>query len=293
MRGSGWMAGVVAGVFMVVWGGGCVSMNEHRVVRAENRSLAAQKEALAQELFDARTSGDSIRSRTAALEREMDTKNELLTNLRSENEILDDMRKMALGELERIAGRQTLGEITMVGPKLPQQLDTALKRFAERHPSMVDYDPARGSVKWKADLLFALGSDVVKDSSMEVLRGFSDVIQSPAATGFEVIVVGHTDNRPIVKPETKQRHPTNWHLSAHRAISVAGVLQRFAYSPSRIGVMGYGQYRPIANNSREAGASQNRRVEIYLVPIGSIVQASVGARARRGGAAALSDRPEP
>ncbi len=293
MRVGGWITGVVVAAATIVLSSGCVSLNDHRRVKAENRSLAAQKVALAQELVDARIASDSLRNRSEAFDRELETKNELLANLRGENEILDDMRKMALSELERLAGRQTLGDITIVGSKLPEQLDAAIKRFAEQHPSMVDYDPARGSVKWKADLLFALGSDVVKQSSIDVLRGFSEVIKLPAAADFEVIVVGHTDNRPIVKPDTKQRHPTNWHLSAHRAIAVAGILQRSGYSPSRVGVMGYGQYRPMADNSKEEGASQNRRVEIYLVPRGSIVQASAKARLQRPEAAVKTTRTQP
>ena len=76
---------------------------------------------------------------------------------------------------------------------------------------------------------------------MDALRGFSDIIKSPAAAGFEVIVVGHTDNKPISRPQTKQNHPTNWHLSAHRSIAVANVLLRNGYQPERVGVMGCGE----------------------------------------------------
>lgn len=287
----GWKVSTVGGMVLATLVGGCVSLDDHDRVKAQNRNLAAQKESLGQELFDCRTANDSLRSRTAALERELETKNELLANLRGENEILDDMRKMALTELEKAAGRTTLGDITIAGPKLPERLDSAIKQFASQHPSMVDYDPARGFIKWKADLLFPLGSDVVKESSMEALQAFSDVIKSPVAAEFETLVVGHTDNRPIVRPQTKQEHETNWHLSAHRAISVAEILTRFGYSPSRIGVMGYGEYRPIASNATEQGAAQNRRVEIYLVPRGSIVQASASAASGERNAAVSMTQP--
>jgi chemotaxis protein MotB len=134
---------------------------------------------------------------------------------------------------------------------------------------MVTYDAARGTVKWNADLLFALGSDVVKQTSIQSLNAFTNIMKSPSASGFEVVVVGHTDNVPIVRVETKAKHPTNWHLSVHRAISVASVLRSNGYDARRIGVMGVGEYRPIADNSTPAGASQNRRVEVYIVPLGS------------------------
>jgi chemotaxis protein MotB len=125
-------------------------------------------------------------------------------------------------------------------------------------------------VKWKADLLFPLGSDVVKDSSTDSLRSFTEVLKSAAAADFEVVIVGHTDNRPIVKPTTKAEHKTNWHLSAHRAISVGFALIKNGYTPERVGVMGYGEYRPMADNSAEAGASQNRRVDVFIIPRGAM-----------------------
>ena len=40
---------------------------------------------------------------------------------------------------------------------------------------------------------------------------------------FDLVVAGHTDDVPIKKAATKAKHPTNWHLSVHRAISVANV----------------------------------------------------------------------
>lgn len=279
MRCGGWKVGVLVGGSMLIVASGCTSMNDHLRLQAAHRNLKAEKEAMAQELFDARNGNDSLRMRADSLQREMDTQSELLANLRGENELLDQMRRTAQDTLEGVANNQTLGNITLAGPKLPAQLDSALKRFADQHPSAVDYDSTRGTIKWKSDLLFALGSDVVKESSMEALRGFTDVIKSQAASEFEVIIVGHTDNTPIVRPKTKQKHPTNWHLSAHRAIAVAGVLGRFGYPSRRMGVMGYGEYRPVADNAAAEGKAQNRRVEVYLIPTGAIVKsADAGSR---------------
>jgi len=269
-----WMAGWVLGGSVLVVGGGCVSLDEHRRLQAQNRNLIAEKEAMAQELHDSRGGSGSLRTRLDALEREVRTKDELVTNLRSENQLLEEMRRLAQNQLADMAGKQTLGDIAIVGPKLPQPLDSALKRFADEHPSAVVYDSVHGTVKWKSDLLFALGSDVVMQSSFEALKGFTEIVKSSAAGDFEVIVVGHTDNQPIRRPETMAKHPTNWHLSAHRAIAVGGVLRENGYGAERIGVMGFGEYRPVAPNSAEPGRSQNRRVEIYLIPKGSIVEAT-------------------
>lgn len=270
MRGGSRILGGVLGAVLLISAVGCVSLDDHRRVKAANRTLRAEKESLQQELFDERSVNDNLRTKVASFDREFDTQGELLTNLRSENDLLDEMRRTAQGALEDMQGRQTFADIS--APKLPAQLDSALKRFADGHPSEVTYDAARGTMKWRGDLLFPLGSDEVKPASLEGLRVFSNVLKSPAAVDFEVIVVGHTDNRPIQRASTRQKHPTNWHLSSHRAIAVGNVLLQNNYSPERVGVMGCGEYRPIADNSTESGASQNRRVEIYLVPTGTIVR---------------------
>ena len=278
MRCGKWMAGLVLGCWLVIASGGCISLDDHRKLQAQNRMLAAEKESLAKELFDMRNGSGSLQTRVGSLEREMSTKDELLANLRSENEILDEMRKEYQAELEAMADKQTLGDVVIAGPKLPQALHNELKRFAEGHPGAVENAAARGSVKWKSDLLFALGSDVVKQSSITVMERFASIVKSRSAAGFEVIIVGHTDNRPITKPSTKAKHPTNWHLSAHRAIAVASILLKSGYRSDGIGVMGCGEYRPRADNSTATGRSQNRRVEIYLVPTNSIVKTTQGWR---------------
>jgi len=108
------------------------------------------------------------------------------------------------------------------------------------------------------------------------------IIDSPAAADFDAVIVGHTDNIPIVKPETKAKHPTNWHLSVHRAISVMNVLRGGAVAPDRLGVMGYGEYRPAVANDTKANRAKNRRVEVYLVPKHAVgQQSSKSARAKR------------
>mgnify|MGYP001620145986 CR=1 FL=1 len=267
MRSGGAVCGLVLTVG-VLGSVGCVGLDDHTRLKAANRNLTAEKESIGQELFDERHVNDTLRTKVDACERELLTKNELLANLRGENELLDELRRDAKGTLEGFANK-SFGDIII--PALPGPLDNAVKRFAEEHPSEVEYDPTRGLVKWKGDLMFPLGSDEVRAASSDSLRSFAEVLKSAAAANFEVIIVGHTDNRPVQRPETKSKHPTNWHLSTHRAIAVGNVLQKHGCRPDRIGCMGCGEYRPSASNAAEAGQSQNRRVELYIVPVGSII----------------------
>jgi chemotaxis protein MotB len=79
--------------------------------------------------------------------------------------------------------------------------------------------------------------------------------------GYRIIVAGHTDNTPI---HTAQ-FPSNWELSAARAMSVARFLIDCRVAPERINIEGFGQYRPIGDNTHFLGREANRRVEISLV----------------------------
>jgi chemotaxis protein MotB len=154
------------------------------------------------------------------------------------------------------------------GASLPVELSTMLEDFA-KGKEMVEYDSSRGIVKFKSDLLFEPGSDDVAPAAGEVIKSLCKILNSEQGKKFDVIIAGHTDDIRIGKPETRAKHPTNWHLSAHRAISVLDIMSNSGISPERMSVRGFGEFRPIAPNApNKKGNSQNRRVEIYIVPQG-------------------------
>ncbi|TFG90605.1 MAG: hypothetical protein E4H16_01510, partial [Candidatus Atribacteria bacterium] len=105
------------------------------------------------------------------------------------------------------------------GAQIPPELSSMLEEFAKKENSMVTYDAARGIVRFKSDLLFQKGSDVVASEAEKAVAELCKILSTPEAEKFDVIIAGHTDDIPIGKPETRQKHPTNWHLSVHRAIS--------------------------------------------------------------------------
>ncbi len=269
MRIGQWMVvGAACGLVMALTG--CVGLDEHRQLQMAHKTLEAEKGHLEAELYDARNLNDNFRTKLAAAEDKVRANDALISNLEAENDRLEEAFAAAQRLLEKIANQEVPQDPVVIETQLPAELDTALRDFAKQFPESVVYDPKRGIVKMGSDLLFALASDVVKESARASLSEFSRIINSPAAAGFDLCIVGHTDDKPISRPETKKLHPTNWHLSVHRAISVANVLQKNSVAATRIGVMGFGEYRPLTTNATEDGRSQNRRVEIYVVPAGSI-----------------------
>lgn len=174
----------------------------------------------------------------------------------------------AKAERDRLAAALEAAEAQLrnaqVGPMLPEDLDAALGRLAAANPEVMSYDPDLGMVKFRSDFTFDLGSVNVKPQATQTLQRLASVLNSEAARPYEIRIVGHTDNVPIGNPATRAKHPTNWHLSTHRAIAVKDVLDKAGVAPVRMAVSGYSHYRPVVANG-PGGAEANRRVEIYLV----------------------------
>jgi len=106
---------------------------------------------------------------------------------------------------------------------------------------------------------FDSGSAALKQSSYTLLN---DVVSSLASYSNAIRVEGHTDNVPI----SSQAFPSNWELSTSRATNVLQYLtKQDDFDPSRISATGYGEYRPIADNSSGEGRGKNRRVDIVLL----------------------------
>lgn len=114
-------------------------------------------------------------------------------------------------------------------------------------------------------VLFDVGSAGVNPQGRKVLKKVSDALEK---IGDRLIVVeGHTDNLPIKSGPLAERYPTNWELSAARAVSVVRLLQDYGVDPKRMAAAAYGPYQPLAPNTTPEGRSKNRRIEIVLKPI--------------------------
>ncbi len=107
------------------------------------------------------------------------------------------------------------------------------------------------------NLLFASGQAELMYEGMILLSQLTDVLQNFAG---EVSVEGHTDNVPI----NTARFPSNWELSAARAISVLLFLEQEGIAANRMRAIGYADTRPLQSNETPQGRAGNRRVELIL-----------------------------
>lgn len=123
------------------------------------------------------------------------------------------------------------------------------------------------AIRWNQNrLVFVLGERLTFPiGEASLLSGFTPTLQRIAhlicdKTEFRVMVSGHTDDTPI----STDQFPSNWELSAARAITVAKSLIKCGVEANRISVQGYGEFRPIHKNSSPENKQANRRVEIAL-----------------------------
>lgn len=236
--------------------GGCVQQEKYDQLLMSNRSLQEQVVTLEDERDAAKANLDTMRGQLTQATGELE-------GLRKKYNLSEEeMSKLALSYDELM---KQIGDLDF-GP-LPEDMSKALADLAAQYPNMLSFDAKRGMLRFASDFTFGLGSADLTAGATSTISQLAKILETSTAMGFECRIIGHTDNVPISNATTKAKHPTNWHLSAHRAIAVGQALMTAGINPLRVQVAGYGEYRPVVANAGKGGTAQNRRVEIFLVPM--------------------------
>ncbi len=232
---------------------GCVPQSKYDDLMTAYRSKEQQVLTLQGDLDSSRANEEALRIQLAKAAEDLRLAQDMMRNGGGDLAALQARYEELL---KRVNGLDT-------GP-LSESVNEALTVIANQYPDLLEFDAKRGMLRFKSDVTFDSGSAVLSAKASEVLRKIAPVLNSPDAASLEVKVVGHTDNQPIVR--VKAQHPTNVHLSAHRAIAVRDEFVRAGVKAGRFQVAGYGEFRPIVVNGPK-GARENRRVEVFLTPM--------------------------
>lgn len=258
-RVSGVLCIVVLAVTVMV--SGCLSQQQFDDMKSQNRIQQQRITGLESQLDAANVKIDQ----TSKLIETYQNQSSASIGAKTEEIIAleDDVQK----KTELIARMSE--QLLRSGVKLPIELSVMLQEFAGGS-DMVTFDPDTGVLKFKSDLLFGSGSDQIESGAVGSIKQFCKIMNSSQAKKFDIIIAGHTDDVPIEKPATRAKHPTNWHLSVHRAISVLNLMTRNKIGSQRVSIRGFGEYRPVEpNKPKKKGNPANRRVEIFVVPSGT------------------------
>jgi chemotaxis protein MotB len=85
-------------------------------------------------------------------------------------------------------------------------------------------------------------------------------------SSHQILVIGHTDNKPI-GPALVKHYPTNWELAGARAASVVRLFAHSGLPSKRLLAVSMADAQPVASNSTPEGRARNRRIEIRLRPV--------------------------
>jgi len=118
---------------------------------------------------------------------------------------------------------------------------------------------------FQSEVLFGSGSADLGPAGQQRLATFAGVLKEvmariPTDLPWILQVDGHTDKNPI----RTARFPSNWELSAARAISVVNSLIQQGIPPNRLSATGYGEFQPLDSRDDEIGYRRNRRIELKL-----------------------------
>jgi flagellar motor protein MotB len=244
-------SGLLAGT--VLLSAGCVPEQKYNDLLTAYKGQEQQLLTAQNELSTARANEERLRAQVAATMADLEELQKRIAN--GDGDI-----SAWIAKYEELKKQLESLEVT----QLPKDLSDELIALANENPDVFEFDPRTGMLRFKNDFTFDSGSDQLKSGATAVLGRLATILNSPTASKFEVKVVGHTDNAPLVR--TKAKFGTNVMLSVYRSASLRNALVKDGVSARRFQVAGYGEFRPMVVNGAK-GAAENRRVELYLTPL--------------------------
>jgi chemotaxis protein MotB len=250
-------------------------------VQTTLRSLEAEKNRL-QGLVD---SGGAAASRaddlTAALDTEKQATGRALNQVELLNQQIAAMRRQ-LAALEEALNtseardKESQARIADLGSRLNVALAQRVQELARYRSDFfgrlrqilgnrADIRVVGDRFVFQSEVLFPVGQAVLRpEASGEIDRIASALIevekQIPPDINWIMRVDGHTDARPIATAQ----FPSNWSLSAARAIAVVQALVLRGVPAQRLAATGFGENQPLDAGTTEEAYARNRRIELKL-----------------------------
>ena len=229
--------------------------NEHGQLGTELERMQATREQLRMDLEGTRTALDQV---TAELGEKIQARERALSESTDRVKNMDAQLLEASGKISNL--EQEREQIRTRFAELQQKLESDLESRE------VEIEQLKGDltvIRLASDILFDPGSAELKGGGRNALTLIAAALNE--FPDRHVSLEGHTDSVPISK-KLQDRYATNWELSTARAARAVRYLLSHGVEPERIRAVGYGQYRPVADNDDPELRAHNRRLEIMLLP---------------------------
>ena len=160
----------------------------------------------------------------------------------------DDRRNAAIGAgIGALAGAG-------IGAYMDNQEETLRQRLRNSGVTVTRVNDQQILLNFPAALTFEFNRSDISPGFVPTLQQVSAVLRDYPQTTIDVF--GHTDS--VGSDEY------NMQLSRERANTVAGIFARNGSQQAGLYTPGFGESRPIADNSTDFGRAQNRRVEVFI-----------------------------
>jgi chemotaxis protein MotB len=228
-------------------------------VSTENRigQLTAQLTSEKQISANALAQVELLNQQIGALRRQLAALAETLEA--SEKKDADSQAKIAdLGQRLNVALAQRVQELSRYRSEFFGRLRTILG-------NRPDIRVVGDRFVFQSEVFFNTGEAVLQPEGIAELDKLATALldlekQIPNEIAWVLRVDGHTDTRPIRSPQ----FPSNWELSAARAISVVQYLIGRGISPQHLVAAGFGEFQPLESAQTEDAYRRNRRIELKL-----------------------------
>jgi len=237
---------------------------KHSALTADNTALKAEFEKLTGEaaglakdrlalIKDKEELEQVLKAKSDTLSQNISDLRQKVANLEGENKKL----KEDIAALQRVK-EEKVKEVSNTYEQLLQNMKSEIAQ------GQVTISELKGklTVNMEAAILFDSGKADVKTDGLEILFKMVETLKNVKDKAIRI--EGHTDNVQISGTLTRQ-FPTNWELSAARAINVAKYLQQQGLDPANLSAAAFAEYKPVADNGTKEGRAKNRRIEITLV----------------------------
>jgi len=237
-------------------------------LRAELESkitnMSSQLESKNKAVAKERNIAESARAQVALANRQMAALREQLARISEALDIADRKAKERGVQISSLGKRLNSALATKV-----QELSRYRSEFFGRLRQVLGDQPGIRVVGdrfvFQSEVLFASASAELGQEGQIQLRQLATTLREimpriPTDIDWILRIDGHTDQVPI----SNWKFPSNWELSAARAISVVKFLIAEGISADRLAAAGFGEFRPLDPANDEVANRRNRRIEMKM-----------------------------
>jgi chemotaxis protein MotB len=163
--------------------------------------------------------------------------------------------------IDTLISNNDVPQVSRIQSAIQQAINSAAQDGNAQTPDVtVGTDKDGVVIRLSGSYLFDSGRAELKPNSFGILDAIAAQLK---LLPNDIRVDGHTDSTPLVGSPL---YPTNWELSAARALAVTRYLSETdSIQATRLEAAGFGEFRPLVPNDTREHRAMNRRVEIHLL----------------------------